>query len=81
MTLDNGSDKWYFIFIVLQSESNVQKIIVSNPAIGSHSYGLTDLGKEQARKVLQYSTQNTLLYRHFNMRVRVVTKILCLGAK
>jgi len=30
----------------------VQKILVSNPAIGSHSYGLTDLGKEQAQKVL-----------------------------
>lgn len=30
----------------------MQKIIVSNPAIGSESYGLTDLGKEQAQKVL-----------------------------
>ena len=30
----------------------MQKIIVSSPAIGSHSYGLTDLGKEQAQKVL-----------------------------
>ena len=25
---------------------------MSSPAIGSHSYGLTDLGKEQAQKVL-----------------------------
>lgn len=30
----------------------MQKIIVSNPAIGSESYGLTNLGKEQAQKVL-----------------------------
>ena len=30
----------------------MQKIIVSTPDIGSHSYGLTDLGKEQAQKVV-----------------------------
>jgi len=30
----------------------VQKIIVSNPAIGADAYGLTDLGMEQAKQVL-----------------------------
>ena len=34
-----------------QAESNVQKIIVSNPDIGADAYGLTDLGMEQAKQV------------------------------
>jgi len=40
----------------------VQKVIVSNPAIGSHSYGLTDLGKEQAQKVLMWLSISQEVY-------------------
>jgi len=36
----------------IQAESNVQKIIVSNPTIGADAYGLTDIGMEQAKQVL-----------------------------
>jgi len=51
--------KKFCLPLTIQSESNVQKIIVSNPAIGSQSYGLTDLGKEQAQKVLMLKIECT----------------------
>ena len=38
-------------FLLLQSESNVQHVLVSDPKDGVSSYGLTDRGKQQATEV------------------------------
>ena len=46
----------YTVQLLTQAESNVQKIIVSNPAIGADAYGLTDLGMEQAKQVKSHCT-------------------------
>lgn len=43
----------YFVLRHGQSEANVAKIIASNPTIACQKYGLSSLGKEQARKAGQ----------------------------
>ena len=35
----------------LQAESNVQRVLVSEPAVGVVSYGLTEKGRQQAKEV------------------------------
>ena len=44
-------DYHLFNLLLLQSESNVQGVLVSDPEYGVNSYGLTDLGKQQAIEV------------------------------
>ena len=39
------------LFCVMQSESNVQHILISDPKDGVTSYGLTEEGKKQAKQV------------------------------
>ena len=39
-----------FIFSV-QAQSNVERLLVSDPDIGTTQYGLTDLGRQQAKDV------------------------------
>jgi len=55
----------YLIMRHGQSEANAQGVIVSDPAIGCSQYGLTNLGREQAKA----SAQD---YRGFG-----VTKVFC----
>tara|TARA_R110000822_G_scaffold159476_17_gene299351 strand:+ start:1231 stop:1914 length:684 start_codon:yes stop_codon:yes gene_type:complete len=47
----------YFVMRHGQSEANVAGIIVSNPAVGCASYGLTETGKQQAAKSISQSLQ------------------------
>ena len=47
---------------VLQSESNVQGILVSRPEVGIPSFGLTEKGKIQAREVNTGPTPNLATY-------------------
>ena len=46
------------LIFLIQSESNVQHILISDPKDGVTSYGLTEEGKKQAKEVLYYM-QNT----------------------
>ena len=39
------------LYVLMQSESNVQKILISDPKDGVTSYGLTEEGKKQAKQV------------------------------
>lgn len=55
----------YLIMRHGQSEANAQGVIVSDPAIGCADYGLTELGREQAKAAAQ-------CYRGFG-----VTKVFC----
>ena len=47
-------------FVVSQSESNVQNILVSNPEVGVPSYGLTEKGNMQAREVRVVQSRTSL---------------------
>ena len=50
----NGSIYSWFMFhlALLQSESNVQQLLISDVSVGLTSYGLTEDGKKQAKEVL-----------------------------
>ena len=39
------------LLFVLQSESNVKRLLISDPKDALTSYGLTDEGKQQAKEV------------------------------
>ena len=41
----------YHIFVTLQAESNVKKVLVSDPKDGVSSFGLVDKGRQQAKEV------------------------------
>ena len=47
-------------FVVSQSESNIQNILVSNPEVGVPSYGLTEKGKMQTREVRMVQSRTSL---------------------
>ena len=38
---------------LLQAQNNVERILVSDPAIGTVEHGLTELGRQQAKEVMQ----------------------------
>lgn len=46
-------DELYYLFVcLLQSESNVKQLLISDPKDALTSYGLTDEGKRQAKEVI-----------------------------
>ena len=55
----------------LQSEANVQNLIVSNPAIGVENYGLTEKGKNQARQAAE-NLRRLLVSEDGNISARVL---------
>lgn len=65
-----STDYGMYHLISLQSESNVQNVIVSDPAVGIDGYGLTEVGRHQAREAC--GKLRTLLASEDDLPGRVV---------
>jgi broad specificity phosphatase PhoE len=51
----------YFAIRHGQSEANIQRLVISHPANGIPAYGLTDIGKEQAKESITQAKQQGIL--------------------
>jgi broad specificity phosphatase PhoE len=69
----------YFIMRHGQSKANEQNIVLSNPALGTKGFGLTEHGKKQVEETIKSNKtldKNTIIYSSDFTRARETAKIV-----